>query len=290
VKIERTEITPRLNSYISVIKREESFFQSPFHYHPEIELVYVIESHGKRIIGNSVEYFEAGDMVLLGSNIPHVWLSDEIYYKGMATLKAKAIVVYFNKEIFSQAFYELKEASKLTALFDNAVRGLRITGKTNTILANKLEKLTSKKDFDIIVGLFEILSILAASSDISFINNEVYTPISRKQHSDRISDVLNYVKVNYKDDITLTSISKIASLTPQSFCRLFKKRMKKHFLEYLNEVRISNACKLLIETDLSISEVAYDCGYKTVSNFNKLFKKIVGTTPKTYKLNAGNSK
>jgi YesN/AraC family two-component response regulator len=170
------------------------------------------------------------------------------------------------------------------------VRGLRITGKTNTIVANKLEKLTSKKDFDIIVGLFEILSILAASSDISFINNEVYTPISRKQHSDRISDVLNYVKVNYKEDITLTGISKIASLTPQSFCRLFKKRMKKHFLEYLNEVRISNACKLLIETDLSISEVAYDCGYKTVSNFNKLFKKIVGTTPKTYKLNAGNSK
>jgi YesN/AraC family two-component response regulator len=237
-----------------------------------------------------VEYFEAGDMVLLGSNIPHVWLSDEIYYKGMATLKAKAIVVYFNKEIFSQAFYELKEASKLTTLFDNAVRGLRITGKTNTILANKLERLTAKKDFDIIVGLFEILSILAASTDISFINNEAYTPISRKQHSDRISDVLNYVKVNYKEDITLTGISKIASLTPQSFCRLFKKRMKKHFLEYLNEVRISNACKLLIETDLSISEVAYDCGYKTVSNFNKLFKKIVGTTPKTYKLNAGNSK
>src|SRR5665647_852867 len=127
MKIEKTEITPHLNSYVSVIKREEPFFQSPFHYHPELELVYIIESYGKRIIGNSVEYFEAGDMVFLGSNIPHVWLNDEVYYRGITKLKAKAIVLYFNKDIFGPLFYELKETNKIGSLFNQAIKGLSIT-------------------------------------------------------------------------------------------------------------------------------------------------------------------
>jgi len=288
VKVEKTQISPQLNSYISIIKRDEPFFQSPFHYHPEIELVHVLESHGKRIVGNSVEYFEAGDMVLLGSNVPHVWLNDEVYYSGMASLKAKAIVVYFNKEIFSQAFYEMKESNKLNGLFEKAARGLSITGKTARVVAHKLEKLVPKKDFDLIIGLLELLSVLASSSEMSCINNETYMPVQIKTHPDRISDVLNYVKINYREDITLSSIAKVANLTPQSFCRLFKKRLKKHFIEYLHEIRISNACKLLLETDLSISEIAYDCGFKTVSNFNKIYKKIVGTNPKKYKFSAVN--
>lgn len=285
MRIEKTEISPRLNSLISIIKREETFFQSPFHYHPELELVYIKESYGKRIIGNSVEHFEAGDMVFLGSNIPHVWLNDEMFYQDNSKKKAVAIVVYFNKDIFGAAFYESKEMQRINTFFLQAIRGMHITGKTNILIAQKLEKLLKKKGFDVIVGLFEILSILVNSTDVSFINNQVYTPMDDKSKSDRLSDVFRYVKENYRNDITLENISKIANLTPPSFCRLFKSRTKKHFVEYLNEVRVSNACKLLIESDMSISEIAYDCGYKTVSNFNKLFKKNMGSTPTEYKKN-----
>ncbi|MBI3717711.1 MAG: helix-turn-helix transcriptional regulator [Sphingobacteriales bacterium] len=283
MKVERTEITPRLNSYVTVLPRNESFFQSPFHFHPELELVYIKESFGKRIIGNAMDYFNAGDMVFLGSDLPHVWLNDEAYYKNDPKLKAKAIVLYFNKDIFGSLFYSLKESYKINQLFEKAARGLLVTGKTNKSIASKLEKLAKKKDFDIIVGLVEILSELSESKEIAFINNEAFVPASDKSHKDRITDVLNYVKQNFKEDITLNGISKIANLTPQSFCRMFKSRLKKHFVEYLNEVRIANACKLLLETDYSIAEIAYDCGYKTVSNFNKQFKKINGVTPKDYK-------
>jgi AraC-like DNA-binding protein len=285
VKIEKTEISPRQDSYISVLKREESFFQSPFHSHPELELVYITESYGKRIIGNSVEQFEAGDMVFLGSNIPHVWLNDEMYYRGIAKLKATAIVVYFNKDIFGPLFYELKETTKVGALFNQANRGLTITGKTNALIAQKLNNLVKKKDFDVIVGLFEILSILSNSKEIKPINTEAYTPVNDKSKEDRLSSVFRYVKENYHEDISLANISKLANLSPPSFCRLFKSRTKKHFVEYLNEVRISNACKYLMDTDTGISEIAYKCGYKTVSNFNKIFKKITGGTPKEYKKN-----
>ena len=283
MKIERTEITPQLNSYVSVIKREEPFFQSPFHYHPELELVYVIESYGKRIIGNSVEQFEAGDMVFLGSNIPHVWLNDEIYYNERSPLKARAIVVYFNREVFNKIFYEQKETNKINALFNKAIRGIKIDGKTNLVIAKKLEKLSKKKDFDILVGLLEILSFLAESKDVTFINNEAYAPVTEISQNDRLSTVFKYVKENCREDISLSTISGIANLAPQSFCRLFKKKVKKNFIQYLNEVRVSNACKLLMESDLSAAEIAYECGYKTVSNFNKLFKKITGVAPKEYK-------
>jgi AraC-like DNA-binding protein len=288
MKIEKTKITSYLNSSISVISREESFFQSPFHSHPELELVYIKESHGKRIVGNSVEPFESGDMVFLGSDIPHVWLNDEIYYQGINKLKAKAIVVYFNKDLFGPTFYELKETQKINTLFNQGVRGLSISGKTNELIAKKLEKLVKKKDFEIIIGLFEILSILSESTDLSFVNNEAYTTVNDQTKNDRLSDVFEYVKENYKEDISLIAIAKIANLTPTSFCRMFKLKTKKHFVEYLNEIRVSNACKFLIETDMGMSEIAYECGYRTASNFNKLFKKLTGTTPKEYKKNSVN--
>jgi YesN/AraC family two-component response regulator len=286
MKIEKTKIASYQNSSVSVISREESFFQSPFHSHPELELVYIKESQGKRIVGNSVEQFVAGDMVFLGSDIPHVWLNDEMYYQGIGTLKAKAIVIYFSKEIFGPLFYEQKETQTLTNLFKKAEKGLFITGKTNKKIAKKLEKLLTKQNFEIIVGLFEILSILSESDEIENINNESYSPNNEPSKNDRLSDVFDYVKDHYKEDISLIEIAKIAHLTPTSFCRMFKLKTKKSFVEYLNAIRVSNACKLLIETDKGISEIAYECGYKTVSNFNQLFKKLTGTTPKEYRKKA----
>lgn len=288
MKIEKTKITSYLNSSVSVISREDSFFQAPFHSHPELELVYIKESHGKRIIGNSVEHFVSGDMVFLGSDIPHVWLNDEIYYQGICTLKAKAIVVYFDKDIFGPIFYELKETQKINSLFNQASRGLSIKGETNLLIAKKLEELLHKKNFEIIVGLFEILAILSESNDLSFVNNESYSQTNVRHKNDRLSDIFDYVKVHYMEDISLDEIAKIANLTPNFFCRMFKLKTKKHFVEYLNEIRISNACKYLIETDMPMSEIAFSCGYKTVSNFNKLFKKLTGTTPKEYRKNTHN--
>lgn len=288
MKIEKTKITSYLNSSISVISREESFFQSPFHSHPELELVYIKESYGKRIIGNSVAPFESGDMVFLGSDIPHVWLNDEIYYQESNNLKAKAIVVYFNKDIFGPSFYELKEAQKINALFNRGIRGLSISGKTNKQIAKKLEKLVHKKNFEIIIGLLEILSILSESTDLTFVNNEAYSPINDSTKNDRLSDVFLYVQENYKEDISLIEIAKIANLTPTSFCRMFKLKAKKSFVEHLNDIRVANACKFIMESDMGMSEIAYECGFKTASNFNRIFKKSTGTTPKEYKKNTAN--
>ncbi|WP_316633345.1 AraC family transcriptional regulator [uncultured Flavobacterium sp.] len=286
MKIVKTNIASYTNTSLSIFSREESFFQSPFHSHPEFELVYILESHGKRIIGNSVESFEAGDMVFLGDDIPHVWLNDEIFYKGINSLKAKAMVIYFSRDLFGNSFYELPEAQEVKKFLSQAVKGVSITGQTNALVSKKMEKLLKKKGFEVIMGLIEILFLLSKSKDLRYINDDSYISVNEDNKNDRLAAVFQYVKSNYKEEISLDEISKIANLTPTSFCRMFKAKAKKPFVEYLNEIRVSNACKYLIETDLGISEIAYECGYKTASNFNKLFKKLMGTTPKEYRKKA----
>ncbi|HEY5464905.1 MAG TPA: AraC family transcriptional regulator [Hanamia sp.] len=283
MKLLQTEISSGINSYLSVIERDDAFFKAPFHFHPEMELIYITESFGKRIIGDNIEPFNEGDMVFIGSNLPHIWMNDEIYYTNNSHLKARAIVVYFNKDIFSKGFYEMKEAIKIKEFFSNAEKGIRINGNTKEIIGQKLKILLNKKDFEKVIGLFEIIHILSQSNDISFITSDGYNAQLKHSETDRLSEVYKYVQQNFKENISLGTIANISNLTPQSFCRLFKKRTGKSFVEYLNEVRISAACKYLLDSDWSISEVAYNCGYKTVSNFNKLFKNITGNSPKIYR-------
>lgn len=285
MKIVQTEISAGINSHLSLIERDESFFNAPFHFHPEFELVYIVESFGKRIIGDSIEPFCEGDMVFIGSGLPHVWLNDEVFYKKMPHLKARALVLYFNKNIFSPLFYEMKESLKINEFFQNASRGICINGKTKDTIVEKLECLLHKNGFEKIVGFFEIMRILSESDDLHFITSDGYSHRLQHSETDRLSEVYKFVQQNFKENIPLSAIADISNLTPQSFCRFFKKRTGKNYVEYLNEVRIAAACKYLLETDSSISEIAYNCGYKTVSNFNKLFKIITGNSPKIYRSN-----
>lgn len=286
MKILQTEITPAQNSHISIVARDEQCFKSPFHYHPEIELVYIKESFGKRVIGDKIEPFYPNDLVLVGSNLPHVWYSDETYQQGTVAGRAQSIVIYFNKEIFGELFYSLREVEKINTLFKNARRGLKINAATRDAVIEKMEALVDTTGFERILGLLHILHLLSTSTDLQFINNETYSGVVYNKDTDRLADVFKFINTSFGSDITLNDVARKANLTPQSFCRLFKKRMNKHFMEYLNEVRISHACRYLMDTDCSISEIAYMSGFKTVSNFNKVFKENTGYCPTSYRLKA----
>ncbi len=283
MKILKTEISPVLNSHISFLERDEPFFKAPFHSHPELELVYIKEGTGKRIIGDKIESFEKGDMVFVGRNLPHVWLNDEAYYEQSSTFRAKALVLYFNADVLGPVFYNMEDSGTINNFFKQAERGIQISGKTRNAVALKLEKLLLKKGLDKIVGLFEIFNAISKTKDIRVITSEGYKPEFDLADTDRLSEIYKFIQDNFKSDISLNKVAEIACLTTQSFCRMFRKRTNKHFVEYLNEFRISKACSYLLDTDWRISEVAYESGYKTVSNFNKHFKKIAKTSPKIYR-------
>ncbi len=199
----------------------------------------------------------------------------------------RSIVAYFNKAVFSDSFYALKESSKLNELLMKSARGIMITGYTREVIAGKMERMARKTGLKRIIALLDILHIISISNELEYISSEGWTEKPTHIMTDRLSEVYAYIDEHFRKDISLKEIAGIACLTPSSFCRVFKSRTSKHFVEYLNEVRVSRACKYLQETDLAVTEVAFQCGFKTISNFNKFFKKTTGHSPKDYRHAAG---
>lgn len=277
------EISRTIHSSVAIVEYDEPYFKAPYHFHPEIELVYVKEGFGRRIIGEKLDQFYPGDLVLLGSNLPHVWLNDPIFYKGFTNHRAHSLVIYFNKDIFSNDFYQMRESLQLNDLFSRALRGIKISGKTQMVVIEKMNSLSSKKGFLLIISVLELLHIISTSKEVEYVTHSPHNERVSKQNKDRLHEIYNYIIQNFNKEICLDDIAAQANMTPSAFCRYFKKRTNKNFIEYLNEVRISNACKYLLESSMNISEIAFYCGYKTVSNFNKIFKKTMSLSPKVYR-------
>jgi AraC-like DNA-binding protein len=275
MRVIKTEISLLQDNRLSINDRDEDRFNPAFHLHPELELVLIKEGYGRRIIGNRIDPFEKGDLVFIGSNLPHIWLNDDTA-RGH---RARSVVVHFRKEIFSDEFYKLKESRELARFFELGGRGIQVKGPTRDKVSRKLDILVTQRGFRRILLLLEILHLLATSSDCHCITDEVYAPETKTDLSDRLSDIHKYVQLNFHKDITLKDISGVAGLTPQSFCRWFKKRTGRHFFDHLNEVRILNAREMLIGSANPVADIAYYCGYNTISNFNKLFKEATGLTP-----------
>lgn len=269
--------------------REQPFLSSPFHTqpsfhaHPELELVFVVEGYGKRIIGNKIEPFESGDMVFIGSNVPHLWLSDPAFYEESSALQSKVIVCYFNPKVFVHIFDSIKEFDGIREMVRQSSKGIRIFGETRNEIAKKLIALSNIKGFEKIEGLLQVMHLISISDEKEFIDNaesDYYDDL----YPDRLVDVIKFVKDNLHEQITLRQVSDIACMTEPSFCRFFKKRTKKSFFQFLIDLRIAQACQLLIQTDKQVSDIAYQCGYNTTSHFCKVFKDHTGVSPFQYRI------
>lgn len=289
MRLLRTELTPLIDDLMKIDVRDQTFLSSPFHpqpafhSHPELELVFVIEGFGKRLIGNTVEPFEAGDMVFIGSNVPHLWLSDPVFYENNSDLHSKVIVTYFNSKAFVQIFDSFKEFHSIRDMIRLSSKGIRIFGETRNIIARQLIELSDMEGFRKVEGLLQIMNLIAVSEEKSLIVNDD-TEHFDSLYPDRLVNVVKYIKHNLHEQITLDQVADIACMTKQSFCRFFKKRVKKSFSQFLNELRIAHARELLIQTDKSVNDIAFLCGFKSSSHFGYVFKTHSGESPVQYKL------
>jgi AraC-like DNA-binding protein len=291
VKLLATEITPFIKSSFSIEYRERNFFSSPFHTqpayhsHPELELDYIIEGYGKRVIGNKVESFDSGDMVFIGSNVPHIWLSDQTFYKEDSVLSAKSIVTYINPQIFNEALNKIAELATIKSMIEKSSRGIKISGETRDQIGRKLITCIQKSGYEKFEELMQIMHLISISKDISLIIDEKTITGEFYQSTDRLIEVLNYIKRNFSNAISLKEMAQIACMTEQSFCRYFRSRTKKSFSEYLFDERMAHALSLLIETDKSISDIAFLCGYNSASRFCQVFKNKYGQSPHQQRTN-----
>ena len=277
------KIEANINHSFYVEQAKFQYFPNPLQFHPEIEILYVIHGSGTRFVGDSVDRFGPGELVMIGQNVPHSWYSDEKYRQGNSNLLTEVIFILFKTEIFGEQFWQLPESKSIFKLIQFAQRGLKLTGKTRNEVSRLMQSISNAAGFSRVSLLISILDVIAAQKEYEVLANPIVHNTINESDSERLNKVYKYVINNFQQEITLEKIASIASLSAPSFCRYFRQRSNKTFIQLLNEIRISNACRYLTEEDLPIAKICYICGYTNVSYFIKQFRKITGLTPLSYK-------
>ncbi len=248
-----------------------------WHYHPELELVYVNGGSGKRQIGSHISYYSEGDLILIGSNLPHCGLTDSL------TGNTSETVVQMKMDFLGNEFFDIPEMKKIQGLFEMSKSGMAFSGNTKRKIGEKIEVLEYQTDFQRLLSILNILNELAKSDEFKILNAEGFSIETEMKDNDRINIVFNHVKNNFKEEITLDEISDLVSMTVPSFCRYFKKITHKTFVQFVNEYRLVHASKLLAEKPMSITEVCFESGFNNFSHFNKSFKAFTGQNPSEYR-------
>ena len=251
-------------------------FEVPWHQHVEYELILFKEGAGLSFIGNYVGEFETGDIFFLGSNVPHT------FQKSNADLITSAVVVHFKENFWGEEILNLPESKSIRRLLQRSMNGLKISGKTKEMLQPLIQSLEIEKGFWRITKLCECLSILSETKDYITVSTQEIKALNPRD-KDRIDSVFQYTMENFKEPIKLSLIANKAGMSIPAFCSYFKKRTKKTYIDFVNEVRIGYACKLLLTTQTSVLQICFECGFNTVANFNRQFLKIKKTTPSQYR-------
>jgi len=269
-------------SAIKVKLREMPHFTFPWHFHSEFELLYVIEGTGTSFVADNIEEFKAGDLVLMGSNLPHFWRSSET--SDNTVLNVKYAVIQLPDDFFKDQINNYPEFYLIGNLLKRSSRGIRFSKKIANEIAPKIKKASKTKGIQRILLLIELLDILSKTEECKPLAGELYRQENHNFTSDRLTRVMHFLNTNYQNKIELAKVAEIANLHPSAFCRYFKEKSGKSLSEFVNDMRISYACRLIIENKLSVSQICFECGFNNLSNFNRSFKKHTGFTPTDYLL------
>jgi AraC-like DNA-binding protein len=272
---EHVSTNPR-SSFIHKFMEVPSF-DAPFHFHPQLELTWIIKGAGMRYVGRSVQEFKEGDLVFLGPNLPHCWINQKTD-DGVA-----AHVIQFKEDFLGRDFFNIPEMEHIKRFLEQSKSGFVISKPTSGIIQEKIQQLSSSLPVKRIYCLLEILEVLASSVDLTLLDESMIRLNQDLPHTERFKKVISYLIQNYKQEIQLDQMAELVHMTPSSFCRFFKGVMKKTLIEVVMEFRIKHACHLLTNTDLGISQVAIESGFGDLPYFNRRFKKMMGCNPSTYR-------
>lgn len=256
-------------------------FLKVWHHHPELELVVIIKSNGTRFIGDNIEQFCERDVVLIGKNLPHMWLNENQYFEKDSILEAEAIVIHFKEDFAGKDFLKMPEMSSIAKLLERSCMGIKFSGDLDWFI-NQIKNIHELKEFDRTMKFIQLLNFLALHKDQRPLSSIGFINSFKKTDRKNLDRVYEYIIKNFKNNIRRSDVAEIANMDPSAFSRFFKRINRKTFTEYLNEVRIGYACKLLIENASNISEICYESGFNNLSNFNRQFKKAMKCSPTDY--------
>ncbi len=272
--IEKLPLSENASFVAKTFKTPE--FEVPWHQHIEYELIFFLEGEGLTFVGNYAGEFQPGDVFFIGKNVPHT------FQKRNSEMVTSAVVVQFRDDFLGNEFLLIPEVREIKDLFKESMQGLQMTGRAKVLAGPLIKSLENEYSILRIVKLLECLHLMQSSKEYIPLSTQD-VEISNPKDMERIDKVFRYTVDQFASKITLEDVAAIAGLSVPAFCNYFKKSTKKTYIDFLNEVRVGYACKLLIETDLSIVNICYESGYNTLANFNKQFLKIKNATPSKYR-------
>jgi len=272
-------------------KEDESFFigifqdnleKSSWHYHNNFEISFITEGSGKRIVGDSIEEFQPGDLAFIGPNLPHVWIANK-ETRMLSKRTLEMVFLQFNLNVLSDQLLRLPEFSNVKRALDLSERGIQIIGDTLNQVSEVMLQLPYLKSFERMLHFFMLMDIIGKSKTNIQLASKKYLKIRFTTGNKRIAAVHEYLMNNYREEVNLKKLAELVHMAEGSLCRFFKMNQSITIFEYLNKIKTDFACKLLMDPDLSVMDVCFDSGFNNISHFNKQFKKVTGVPPSEYR-------
>jgi AraC-like DNA-binding protein len=259
---------------------EEESFSAPYHFHPEYELTLIVKGKGKRFVGRHMDQYESGDLVLLGSDLPHCWKSDDTV---PGQINARSVVIQFSNDFLGEQFLDKPELSRIRSLMINSRYGLKFSTAAAQSIAERLQTLIGvESNFKRMIQLLEILEDLAGVTYTKL--NSDFSPISQSPIDQRrINPVFAYIVENFRSEVSMHEAASIASMSSNAFCKYFKKITRKTFLQVVFEYRINHAREELVNSNKPIHRICFDSGFSDLSQFHKVFRKSLHISPLVYR-------
>lgn len=274
-------------SYINFYKEDLPHFIVPWHYHPEIEIMYILKGTGTRFVGDHIERYQEGDVCMVGPQLPHEWRNDDEFFQEGTGLKASCLCLFFLKEIFETNLIRLPEMANIRQLIERSRRGIMFKGNSRDKIGVFIKDSFNNTGISRITNFILLLEMMATTDEYELLASVGFTESVNSSDFERFDKVYQYMTKNFRDPIRLEEVASLVGLTPNAFCRYFKKRTKKTFVQYLNDIRIGHAKKLLIDGRMKISTLCAESGFNNLSNFIEQFKRSTKMSPSEYQKKYG---
>jgi len=279
--LEQIKLNPEQSFFIGVF--QDHIDQSTWHYHQEFELSFITEGSGKRIVGDSVETFYPGDLIFIGPRIPHVWFSDTPVLNQHSGRTLESVYLLFNHRIIPSELTRLPEFIYVNRAIQYSERGMRITGNTLNQVSRIMLQLPYLSNMKRLMLFYEIMDMIGRSDSFTYLASAEYARTRFHPLNKRVKSIHEYLMKNYREEITLKQIADQVHMAPASVSRFFKSATGMSVFEYLNKIKIELARQLLLNTEMSVVDISYDCGFNNLSHFNKQFKKFNQATPRQFR-------
>lgn len=274
-------IRPGISDSILIREFTPKIFDAPFHFHPEFELALVLSGNGSRLVGNHIEDYTSGDLVLIGCNVPHCWKTNTA---NKVIVKCHSIVIHFMEDCFGEDFFKKPEMVSIAKLLNKSYAGIQFNSNRNGAIIEKLKSLSLITDsFEKMILFLEVLYSLAETPNFRVLNDSI-SPLSYSPGDiDRLNKVYEYLADNFKGTIKLNDVAALIHMTPNAFCKYFKKVSRRTLIETVLLYRINHAVSQLLHTNLSMTDICYESGFGNLSHFNQSFKEKMKLSPLQYK-------